>query len=366
MGVGYEIDSSDVDFKSDDLASLCNQGFEVGFTLGELDITASRESLEYTDKTKKAIRAKFKKVKEEIAESINNQFKAIDNIFDTKALYHEVFGTYGSLGYIIRDSLNNKVTWNNKVINDQVIPFTDKVRKLISSGEVTARFYSKSRRSSKLVSESEESRIVCEKSHKILVNDTGSNMGVTLRLATLWNQLGEQIEGAYVFSFKDDATKNLFDKEVGLLDKNYLKLSDYEKIEIQKVTSGNSVVSKNPKHSSQIFKFKRDDAHNWGTKSSNWETMSIDLANDTAIYVEINNFQAQGKTHEFRNGTLKEILEKYEELTGEKLPEIFGFDSINLWNLKRRLLIKIKILQVCGSISKMESSSIILNYHSKL
>ena len=159
------------------------------------------------------------------------------------------------------------MTWNGKVINDQIIPFTDKVRKLISTGGVTARFYSKSRRSSKLVSEAEETRIICEKTHKILVNDTGSAMGVTLRLATLWNQLGEQIEGAYVFAFKDDATKNLFDKEIGLIEKNYLKLSDYEKIEIQKVASGNSVVSKNPKHSSQIFKFKRDDARNWGAIS---------------------------------------------------------------------------------------------------
>ena len=156
--------------------------------------------------------------------------------------------------------LNNKVTWNGKVINDQIIPFTDKVRKLISTGGLTARFYSKSRRSSKLVSESEESRIVCEKTHKILVNDTGSNMGVTLRLATLWNELGDQIEGAYVFSFQDDASRVSFDKELGLIAKNYLNLSDYEKIEIQKVASGNSVVNKNPKHSSQIFKFKRDDA----------------------------------------------------------------------------------------------------------
>lgn len=337
MGVGYDIDSSDVGFKDDTLESLCNQGFEVDFTLGELDITASRESLEYTDKTKKAIRAKFKKVREEIAESINSQFKAIDNIFDTKALYHEVFGTYGSLGYIIRDSLNNKVTWNNKVINDQVIPFTDKVRKLISSGGVTARFYSKSRRSSKLVSESEETRIVCEKGHKILVNDTGSAMGVTLRLATLWNQLGESIDGAYVFAFKDDANKDLFDKEIGLIQKNYLKLSDYDKIEIQKVTSGSVVATKNPKHSSQIFKFKRNDARNWGTKSSNWETMSIDLANDTAIYVEINAFEARSKddTASLGNGSLKDTLDQFEELTGEKIADLYGIKSKTFQSKKK-------------------------------
>ena len=329
MGVGYDIDSSDVGFKDDTLESLCNQGFEVDFTLGELDITASRESLEYTDKTKKAIRAKFKKIKEEIAESISNQFKTCDNAFDAKALYHQVFGTYGSLGYVIRDSLNNKVTWNGKVINDQIIPLGDKVRNLISTGKLTARFYSKSRRSSKLVSESEETRIVCEKTHKILVNDTDSNMGVTLRLATLWNQLGEQIEGAYVFAFKDDATKNLFDKEIGLIEKNYLKLSDYEKIEIQKVASGNSIVSKNPKHSSQIFKFKRDDARNWGTKSSNWETMSIDLANDKAIYVEINAFEAVSKDglHNLGNGCLKDALDQYETFTGDKITELYGIKS---------------------------------------
>jgi hypothetical protein len=156
--------------------------------------------------------------------------------------------------------------------------------------------------------------------------------------------LGDEIDGAYVFTFADQATKDSFDKELGLISENYLNLSDYEKITIQKINSGTSVVvNKNPKHSSQIFKFNRKDATNWGTKSSNWETMSVDLANDTAIYVEINNFQAQGKTHEFRNGTLKDILEKYEELTGEKLPEVYGIKS-KTFESKKKVITKNKNL----------------------
>lgn len=337
MGVGYPIETSDVQFKEDsDEQSICSQGFEVEFDLGELDITASRENLEYTEKTRKAIRDKFRKIKKEMAECISQQFKDSTNIYDTKALYNEVFGTYGSLGYIVRSALSNKVTWNNKTITDNHIDFNDKIGKMIESGKLVSKFYEKSRRSAKLNSNTEFKRILCEKTHKILVNDTGSQMGVTHRLATLWNELGDQIDGAYVFTFADQTTKDAFDKELGLVAENYLNLSDYEKITIQKINSGTSVVvNKNPKHSSQIFKFKRDDAHNWGTKSSNWETMSIDLANDTAIYVEINNFQAQGKTHEFRNGTLKEILEKYEELTGEKLPEIYGIKSKTLESKKK-------------------------------
>ena len=346
MGVGYGIDTSDVDFKDDELESLCNQGFEVDFELGELDITASRESLEYTDKTKKAIKAKFKKVRQEIAESISNQFKASDNIFDVKALYQEVFGTYGSLGYIVRSSLNNKIQWNGKVINDHIIPFNKTIIDKVCAGEVVVRFYQKSRRSTKLVSEAEDSRIVCEKSHKILINDTGSTQGVTFRLATLWNQLGDQIDGAYVITAKTDADKNTFDKQLGLVEKNYLKLSDYEKISIQQVSSGNSSVApKNPKHSSQIFKFKRDDARNWGTKSSHWETMSIDLANDKAIYVELNTFQAVAKNGEtlIGNGSFKDTLEKYEELTGEKITEVYGIKS-KTFESKKKVISKNKNL----------------------
>jgi hypothetical protein len=169
-------------------------------------------------------------------------------------------------------------------------------------------------------------------------------MGITHRLATLWNELGDKIDGAYVFTFVDQATRDTFNKELGLVDENYLNLSDYEKVTIQKINSGTSVVvNKNPKHSSQIFKFKRKDATNWGTNSNNWETMAMDLANDTAIYVEISNFQAQGKTHEFRNGTLKDILEKYEELTGEKLPEIYGIKS-KTFESKKKIINKNKNL----------------------
>jgi hypothetical protein len=259
-------------------------------------------------------------------------------------LFQEVFGTHGSLGYIVRSSLNNKIQWNGKVINDHIIPFNKTIIDKVCAGEVVVRFYQKSRRSTKLVSEAEDSRIICEKSHKILINDTGSTQGVTFRLATLWNQLGDEIDGAYVITPKTDADKNIFDKQLGLVEKNYLKLSDYEKISIQQVSSGkSSVAPKNPKHSSQIFKFKRDDARNWGTNSNNWETMAMDLANDTAIYVEISNFQAQGKEHEFRNGTLKDILEKYEELTGEKLPEVYGIKS-KTFESKKKIINKNKNL----------------------
>lgn len=345
MGVGYPIETSDVQFKEDsDEQSICSQGFEVEFELGELDITASRENLEYTEKTKKAIREKFRKIKKEMAECISQQFKDSTNIYDAKALYNEVFGTYGSLGYIVRNALSNKVTWNSKTITDNHIDFNGKVAKLIESGKLTSKFYQKSRRSTKLNSENEAKRILCEKTHKILVNDTGSAMGITHRLATLWNELADKIDGAYVFTFADQATKDAFDNELGLVDKNYLNLSDYEKITIQKINSGTSVITnKNPKHSSQIFKFKRKDATNWGTNSNNWETMAMDLANDTAIYVEISNFQAQGKEHEFRNGTLKDILEKYEELTGEKLPEIYGIKS-KTFESKKKIINKNKNL----------------------
>jgi hypothetical protein len=169
---------------------------------------------------------------------------------------------------------------------------------------------------------------------------------VTFRLATLWNQLGDEIDGAYVVTPKTDADKKTFDKELGLVEKNYLKLSDYEKISIQQVSSGSSSVApKNPKHSSQIFKFKRDDARNWGTKSSHWETMSIDLANDKAIYVELNTFQpvAKNGTTLIGNGSFKDTLEKYEELTGDKITEIYGIKS-KTFESKKKVISKNKNL----------------------
>ena len=345
MGVGYPIETSDVQFKEDcDEQNICGQGFEVEFDLGELDITASRENLEYTEKTKKAIRDKFRKIKKEMAESISQQFKDSTNVYDAKSLYNEVFGTYGSLGYIVRNSLSNKVTWNNKTINDNHIDFNDKIAKMIENGKLVSKFYQKSRRSTKLNSENEDKRILCEKTHKILVNDTGSAMGVTHRLATLWNELGDKIDGSYVFTFADKATKDSFDKELGLIESNYLNLSAYEKITIQKINSGTSVViSKNPKHSSQIFKFNGKDANNYGTKSSRWETRSIDLANDTALYVEINGFQAQSGDREIGNGTLKQIIESYEKLTSEKLPEVYGIKS-KTFESKKKVITKNKNL----------------------
>jgi len=57
--------------------------------------------------------------------------------------------------------------------------------------------------------------------------------------------------------------------------------------------------------------------------------MSIDLANDKAIYVEINAFEAVSKDglHNLGNGCLKDALDQYETFTGDKITELYGIKS---------------------------------------
>jgi len=73
--------------------------------------------------------------------------------------------------------------------------------------------------------------------------------------------------------------------------------------------------------------------------------MRIDLENDSAIYVEINAFEAKSKdgTTSLGNGSLKDTLDKYEEFTGDKITELYGIKN-KTFDSKKKIIKKNKKL----------------------
>ena len=66
--------------------------------IGDLDISASREALQYTDETKKTITNKLKSILKQIPQMISDEMKDCKNLWEAKMVYGKLF-SHGAVSY---------------------------------------------------------------------------------------------------------------------------------------------------------------------------------------------------------------------------------------------------------------------------
>jgi hypothetical protein len=128
-GIPYKIDSFSLSNKSnDDYAYSSNQSnwqyllnfpLRLYFNIGDLTLSASRESLQYDDRTQNLIISKLKEVQAVLSEQFVNQLKLKDNYVDAVEFYDEFQRNFGSL---IPKDFNPE--WNGNKIYGNHIYFT--------------------------------------------------------------------------------------------------------------------------------------------------------------------------------------------------------------------------------------------------
>ena len=74
--------------------------------IGDLDISASREALQYTDETKQAIISKLKSILKQIPQMISDEMKDCKNLWEAKMVYGKLF-SHGGLGHRLRGILES-------------------------------------------------------------------------------------------------------------------------------------------------------------------------------------------------------------------------------------------------------------------
>ena len=91
--IAYPVDRHSLNFTEDDgdIDDILTRNLVLNFEIGDLEIAASREKLQYTDYTKKNIKKKLKVALKEIMASITNSFAGCDTLFDAKCLYGATF-----------------------------------------------------------------------------------------------------------------------------------------------------------------------------------------------------------------------------------------------------------------------------------
>lgn len=122
-GIPYEYDSYDLELDRDDpVREIVNDHLVLEFEIGELSITASRESLELTDTTKKVLKAKVDKVNRELKKEVEKKFNNCETMFDAKCLLGEICD-YGSDLYELSTWARENITFKGMKIDNDTYNF---------------------------------------------------------------------------------------------------------------------------------------------------------------------------------------------------------------------------------------------------
>ena len=312
--IAYPIDFYSLKSTDNNLTKLLSANLVIEFEIGELDISASREKLQYTDRAIKAIIAKTDKIFSEMNAKVEEKLKNCETLFQAKKIYGSIFDYQSPLHCI--SGLIKKVSWKKTPLLDSRIAFDYKdCSSTQASALAHVRSYAKSWRGTK-ISSNELTSLECSENAVLILNDKGITNGITNRVHDLLNIKGKR---PVVFSIKD---KSFFAKYNLDETKDFILLSSLPVYSF--ASSGGVSAVKSPKHSSKEFIFDVTKTSWASTRSHFWIQESVDIANDSGVYVEIENFDFKANGGFTHPQNLSSYIKNLNSL-GITAPKIYGF-----------------------------------------
>jgi hypothetical protein len=265
---------------------------EIHFDIGDLEVSASRESLQYTDRTIKAIINKITAIEKEIAEILGNKIKEAKTYLQGKGIYGDIMdggGLYFSFSPIFTSLKKDVIIDGRKIESSEVFlgESLSGAARVGSPESVTCKRYKKSRRSDRIVSENCGSiyfRCYWSTRNVLILNDMGHGSRISSRVHNLIKD-GKKV---FVISFKDDTTKQDWMKREGIQDSDFVLMSSLTPIALPKVAR--NVNPNRKKTNGSTFLFLTNPS-NYFVRSSSWSAVNVDLDKDSGTYVEIDNFR---------------------------------------------------------------------------
>jgi len=352
--IPYPIDGYAMDFdyrEEAHLRTLVNLGVRLRVDIGDLEVAASREALQYTKATKESIRKKLQEIVDALPTLLGQRFSECKSMWEAKCLYQASFG-YGGFAYHLSDIMDKKgVTWvdsqgKSHKITDASFKFAENTTG--GSGCLIS-VYAKNRHGKRRVKSDKDSRVHASGEKILFVeDDRDTHVGRMNRIAPLL----ENYEGRA--DDEDMKDKPIYDKiylihydspaiKRNVLEKNKFdapteKLSSLHPVKLTvvyprdtSVKHGNinaGGVSK-AKHTSNVFVFDTDfNGGNWHhPKSDFFKIQEVELDNiKNGVYVILDKFYIKNpEGAEQHPNTIKEMTASYKGLTGKDLPTVYAF-----------------------------------------
>ena len=328
-GIGYPIDFPALDYKNKDYSeihAMNRDNLVIYVEIGDLEISASREQLQYTEYTKKNLAKKLQCVRGEITKLVNEKFSNCKTLFEAKSLLNSLMDFSNGL-YDFYKIIQNNIMFNGNKVTNGYFNFDPKL--------VSLKKFKKLRKSGRLALD-DVSNLDCAENVVVVLNDNKENQNLTSRLLPL--QLEEK-KIVYLITHKDSASQKQMESELSFDPPSVRKLSElpkrklsefegYARAKYVRNTSGQAQMSGN------CFTLNWEALAYYQRRCSNyWNSKRVDFKNEGGVYVLIDRFDvALGKNKD--NFKLKHLhswhdVKKLVESFGEGLPEVIGVNVKN-------------------------------------
>ncbi len=298
--ISYPLDSGALNIGwQDERAELLSSGVEIDFAIGDLEISASREALQYTDRTKKAIINILETILKALPDALGEKFKECETLWDAKMLYNDAF-KHGGFGGKIKKIVDTKgISWNNLKVKSGIF---DKQK--WKDSDIELKIFSKPRHyDNKRVKGQEAQNIYVKDKTLVIIDDAPTHHGRLNRIAPLIEDYEGRdkdvpiYETVYLLNYRSAKAQKEF-----LSERNFdfpaKKLTEYPKVILRDIypsnatVAGGSTTAKNTKHSTKVFSLDKDCSHGqWHScRSDFFESATVDLDNDKGVYIFVRKF----------------------------------------------------------------------------
>ena len=339
--------------------AILNSSILLKFNIGDLDISASREALQYTDATKAAIISKIDEVIKDIPARVGEKFNQCKTLWEAKCFWQETFA-YGGVGYSLSEVVSkNGVIWNGKKVTSGTFDFAKSDFKIAShagsDSDVTLLHFVKpnSYGRRKRIRGEYVNKIMAEPNVLVIEDDRPSPNGRLNRIAPLLenyegrNANDKLYDGVYLINFNNPAKRQTVLDKTGL-DIDLIKLNSLPNVKLRDIYPSNSTGKTNPavkstKHTVKEFSFDQDHSGSaYDNCRSDWFTEeSVDVKNDEGIYLKVDKFYIcskgsdEGTVHPHKIQKHIELLKKLDI----DVPTIYSFkrgrctsDGLDRWD----------------------------------
>jgi len=209
---------------------ITDNTFVFRFNIGEVKMSPSRESLQYTDLTNNAILARVGRVLDEVTVVAQNKISQAKNLWFAKIAYDDLFNNYGNLGRLkggITTTFNGKDVTDSKIRGFETFKRSDGVAPNIVESSILKTYHKRGGNVSFSVYDcSDHSWNTIDCGDKKMVLEVDQIKGVYLQKAVRYLSDTKGVSTVFVLNFKDATQRKTVFDQLGLDDSFITKYSD--------------------------------------------------------------------------------------------------------------------------------------------
>ncbi len=331
--IGYPIQREHLDgISSSFLRSI---EVDIDFPIGSLEISASREELQYSELTKKSLKTKLQQVSGKLAEKISEKFVDCKTLWDAKCLYHDLFSGWDKPFNHLVSSLGGKVRWRGQLLGS--------INGIAVGAWASCICYSIREQANGIIVKRDKDiyRVQVMRDTAFVINDEDKQPGAKIKS---WLKFGsDKIERVYLIDLIkwDKEHEDGLHKALGTNASLFRTLSSLpkpvRKIPIKKGTGIGGPYTKIPVYSKGVIFNESKAYYTWHNQQPDaWLPKDLDLSITDGVYVNWKNGAGEVGNSFVGPRKIKSILTALEAID-KKPTKLYGVKSGYLEKFKEKV-----------------------------